>query len=92
MGTPLFVTCCNHYTPACHKKQELFCRIPPRRGKNTGGGVAGGFDLFGGRLGEAFRSHCLKPSAAAEIRACSLGNEAGMYGAAYSALQVAQDA
>jgi glucokinase len=57
-----------------------------------GGGVAGGFDLFGGRLGEAFRSHCLKPSAAAEIRACSLGNEAGMYGAAYSALQVAQDA
>ena len=57
-----------------------------------GGGVAGGFDLFGEKLQDAFRGHCLKPSAGAEIRACSLGNEAGMYGAAYSALQVAQEA
>ena len=58
----------------------------------VGGGVAGGFDLFGEKLQDAFRGHCLKPSAGAEIRACSLGNEAGMYGAAYSALQVAQEA
>ncbi len=54
-----------------------------------GGGVAGGFDLFADELEASFRAHCIAPCASARILPCSLGNEAGMYGAAYAALQQA---
>lgn len=54
-----------------------------------GGGVAGGFDLFAEKLAAAFRANCLSTSASARILPCSLGNEAGMYGVAYAALQQA---
>lgn len=57
-----------------------------------GGGVAGGFDQFGTKLSTSFRSHCFSASAAAKIVPCSLGNEAGMYGVAYAALQARADA
>lgn len=52
-----------------------------------GGGVAGGFDLFATGLAASFREYCIAPCASARILPCSLGNEAGMYGAAYAALQ-----
>ena len=57
-----------------------------------GGGVSAGFDQFGSQLATSFRSHCLSTSAAAKIVPCSLGNEAGMYGVAYAALQARADA
>ena len=44
---------------------------------------------FAERLAASFRSHCLSTSASARILPCSLGNEAGMYGVAYAALQEA---
>ena len=52
----------------------------------VGGGVAGAFDLFSTRLAAAYRSHCLSTSADVRILPCSLGNDAGMYGAAYAGL------
>lgn len=54
-----------------------------------GGGVAGAFDAFSNKLAASFRAHCLSTSSAARILPCSLGNKAGMYGAAYAGLQEA---
>ncbi|OFK23402.1 ROK family protein [Olsenella sp. HMSC062G07] len=54
-----------------------------------GGGVAGGFDLFSAQLSACFRAHCLSTSSSARILPCSLGNAAGMYGAAFAALRAA---
>lgn len=67
---------------------QISCVIDPAA-YLIGGGVAGGFDLFAERLAASFRSHCLSTSASARILPCSLGNEAGMYGVAYAALQEA---
>ena len=65
---------------------QISCVIDPAA-YLIGGGVAGGFDLFAERLAASFRSHCLSTSASARILPCSLGNQAGMYGVAYAALQ-----
>ena len=56
-----------------------------------GGGVAGGFDLFCDDLHEAYKKYCIAPCAQTPIVACKLGNEAGMYGVAYAALQEATE-
>ncbi len=56
-----------------------------------GGGVAGAFDLYEDQLVASFRAHCLLPSERARIVPCSLGNDAGMLGVAYAALQLRLD-
>jgi glucokinase len=52
-----------------------------------GGGVAGGFSAYADKLKESFQKHCFAGCAAMRIDVAALGNEAGMYGAAYCALQ-----
>lgn len=52
-----------------------------------GGGVAGAWGVLAPKVTEAFRTYCFPASAAMRISAATLGNEAGMYGAAYCALQ-----
>ena len=52
-----------------------------------GGGVSGGWSLFADELEAAFRSYCLPVSAAARIVPATLGNEAAMYGSAFTALR-----
>lgn len=53
----------------------------------VGGGVAGAWNVIGPKITAAFRERCFPASAAMRISAATLGNEAGMYGAAYCALQ-----
>jgi glucokinase len=52
-----------------------------------GGGVAGGYNVYAEKVTESFWRHCFSGCAAMRISAATLGNEAGMYGAAYCALQ-----
>ena len=52
-----------------------------------GGGVSGGLPLFADELEAAFRSYCLPVSSAARIAPATLGNEAAMYGSAFTALR-----
>lgn len=52
-----------------------------------GGGVAGAWNVIGPKITAAFRERCFPACAAMRISAATLGNEAGMYGAAYCALQ-----
>ncbi len=51
-----------------------------------GGGVSGGWALFGDDLLAAFNKYCLSPCVAARIRPATLGNDAAMYGSAYQAM------
>ncbi|MFZ2755552.1 MAG: ROK family protein [Atopobiaceae bacterium] len=51
-----------------------------------GGGVSASFDVFADELAERFRAHALPMCAETKIIRASLGNEAGIYGAAYQAL------
>ncbi|MEE1274310.1 MAG: ROK family protein [Olegusella sp.] len=53
----------------------------------VGGGVAGAWGVLGPMVTTAFRKYCFPASAACRISAATLGNEAGMYGAAYCAIQ-----
>lgn len=55
----------------------------------VGGGVSGGWDLFGDRLQAAFRKHCLPASRSARIMPAALGNAAALYGSAYLAMRTA---
>ncbi len=54
-----------------------------------GGGVAGAFDLFRDELVAAYQRNCLPNCKETKILACSLGNAAGSYGAAFAGLQKA---
>ena len=56
-------------------------------GTGVGGGVAGAWDVLGPKVSTAFRKYCFPACAAMRISAATLGNEAGMYGAAYCAMQ-----
>ena len=53
----------------------------------VGGGVAGAWNVLGPKVTTAFRKYCFPACAAMRISAATLGNEAGMYGAAYCAMQ-----
>ena len=53
-----------------------------------GGGVAGSFDVFKDELAAKFREFALTPCANTKIVHAALGNQAGMYGSAYCALQL----
>lgn len=54
-----------------------------------GGGTAGALDLFHDELAERYSHYALACSAATPIVAAQLGNDAGMYGAAYMGLLAA---
>lgn len=68
---------------------QVSCVIDPRV-YLIGGGVSGGYDLFIEQLLASFHKYCIAPCAPARILPCSLGNQAGMYGVAYAALQKLQ--
>lgn len=53
-----------------------------------GGGVAGSFDVFAAELTAKFREFALTPCAGTKIVHATLGNQAGMYGSAYCAMQL----
>ena len=53
-----------------------------------GGGVVGSFDVFKEYLGEKYRATTLLPTRCSMIVPAELGNEAGMYGSAYCAMQL----
>ena len=53
-----------------------------------GGGVSAGFDVFGDLLRERYRAHASEGCEDTSIVAASLGNDAGIYGAAYGALRL----
>ena len=53
----------------------------------VGGGVGGGLSLFADELQQAFRAYCLPVSAATRIAPAALGNDAAMYGSAFTALR-----
>jgi glucokinase len=53
-----------------------------------GGGVVGSFDVFKEQLGEKYRATTLLPTRCSMIVPAELGNEAGMYGSAYCAMQL----
>ena len=55
-----------------------------------GGGVAGGFDLFADELTERYRHYVLGCCAETPIVVAELGNDAGIYGAAYVGLLAAK--
>lgn len=55
-----------------------------------GGGVAGGFDLFKDELAERYRHYVLGCCADTPIVVAELGNDAGIFGAAYEGLLAAQ--
>lgn len=55
-----------------------------------GGGVAGSFPAFAEDLERRFRGKCLGMCEGTRIAQASLGNEAGMYGAAYEALRAGE--
>lgn len=57
-----------------------------------GGGVAGAFATFAPELRERFRSYALATCGDARIEAAGLGNQAAMYGCAYEALRLRQEA
>ena len=65
-------------TVACVVDPEVFV---------MGGGVSAGFDDFSVRLGEAYRRYAIENTRTTPIVAASLGNDAGMYGAAYESLR-----
>jgi glucokinase len=50
-----------------------------------GGGVSGGFDVFEKPLLEAYRSHVIPAGRDIPVMVATLGNDAGMVGAAYFA-------
>ena len=52
-----------------------------------GGGVTVGFSAYADKLKESCQKHCFAGCAAMRIDVGALGYEAGMYGAAYCALQ-----
>jgi glucokinase len=52
-----------------------------------GGGVSGSFDVFGERLRERYRDQVISACRDIPIEPAQLGNDAGMYGAAYEALR-----
>lgn len=56
-----------------------------------GGGVSGAFDLFADELTERYRHYALACSADAPISVSRLGNDAGIYGAAYLGLLAANE-
>lgn len=64
---------------------NLSCTIDPSRFV-LGGGVSGAFDLFADDLIAAFKHYALSCSAHTPILCAELGNNAGMYGAAYLGL------
>jgi glucokinase len=53
----------------------------------VGGGVAGAWGVLADKVITTFRTYCFPACAAMRISAATLGNEAGMYGAAYCAIQ-----
>ena len=55
-----------------------------------GGGTSNSSDLFLDRLEASFRRYALAMAADTPIEIASLGNDAGIFGAAYVALQVAE--
>ncbi|MBM6774297.1 ROK family protein [Olsenella profusa] len=57
-----------------------------------GGGVAGAFATFAPELRERFRAYALKTCRDVRIEAAGLGNQAAMYGCAYEALRLRQEA
>lgn len=57
-----------------------------------GGGVAGAFATFAPELRERFRAYALATCRDARIEAAGLGNQAAMYGCAYEALRLRQEA
>ena len=57
----------------------------------VGGGVSGGWSLFGEALQDAYRRNCLEVSKGAAIQPATLGNDAALYGDAYLALRAAQE-
>ena len=54
-----------------------------------GGGTSNSSDLFMDRLEASYRRYAIPPTADKPIEIASLGNDAGIYGAAYVALQAA---
>jgi glucokinase len=53
----------------------------------VGGGVAGAWDVLADKVSAAFLARCFPACKQLRIAAATLGNEAGMYGAAYCAIQ-----